>query len=224
MKLFRESYRKILLAQPKFFFNSCGSRGRDWSEGWIRDGLKWEPLFLAADPYRYFPQVDRELLGNIKMAYLGGYWPEKAVAFDQYLRPWEDILYAYGYQTWPYKHYQGQADELLERKVYSTVGLIPLLTGPAGWDLGEITERYFKAPACQAFCIADQNPAVQEIFTQDEILACENAEHFHEMVRALLTGKIDTESWRKKTWKAVMDRHLYKHRALQIAKALECVS
>jgi len=216
-----DSYNRILLAQPKFFWNSAGTRSLHWTQEWINEGLKWEPLYFAADPYRYYPEPNRENFGHIKMAYVGGYWPEKALGFDQYLRPWEEILNLYGVDAWPYKHYQGRIDEVTERNIYSTAGLIPLVTSPAGWDMGELTERYFKTPACKAFCISDHNPSVREAFNKDELLMAESPEHFHELVREMLKGKIDTGHWREKTFNAVMAKHLYKHRALQILKALE---
>jgi spore maturation protein CgeB len=93
------------------------------------------------------------------------------------------------------------------------------------WGIGrlmaEITERYLKAPACNAFCIADENPALREIFTEDEMIQATSPEHFHSLVNDYLNGKINTDLWREKARKAVFDKHLYKHRALQIKQALE---
>jgi hypothetical protein len=214
------SHAKIMLAGPKFFWNSSGEASLPWCEGWVQDGIRKEQIYLAADPYRYYPDPNQELYGRVKMAYVGGYWPEKALSFDRYLRPWEEILHAYGNDIWPYKYYGGQIGEAEERQLYSTAGIIPLVTTPAGWDVGELTERYFKAPACRAFCIADHNSSIPEVFGPGEILQAGSAEHFHELVRDCLGGKIDTDQWRRTTCKAVMNRHLYKHRALQIRAAL----
>jgi len=214
------SYRKILLAQPRFFWNSSGPRCLYWTEGWVKEGIRWEQIFLAADPYRYYPDANPTEYGQIKMAYIGGYWPEKALAFDQYLRPWEEILHTYGVNVWPYLNYHGQIDEKGERQIYSTAGLIPLVTTPAGWDAGELTERYFKAPACRAFCIADHNESVKEAYTREEILMAENAENFHHLVNEYLEGRLDAESWKERAHKAAMSKHLYRHRAEQIRAAL----
>jgi hypothetical protein len=216
-----QSYEKILLAQPRFFWNSSGPRGLYWTDGWVKDGVRWEQVFLAADPYRYYPEPNPARYGNVKMAYIGGYWPEKAQAYDQYLRPWEEILHVFSVDEWPYRNYHGQIDEVGERQVYSTAGLIPLVTTPAGLDVGELTERYFKAPACGAFCIADHNVSVIEAFSKDEMLQAESADHFHELVRALQAGQLDTELWRKRAHRAVMERHCYRHRAEQIRRALD---
>lgn len=214
------TYPKIMVSEPKFVWNAVGDSAKVWYQGWRDDGLKWETLFLAADRTRYFPECAPDKYGHIKMAYVGGYLPEKADGFDMYLRPWEDILVPFGYNKWPYKNYGGNLDEQSERQLYTTAGVIPLVHGSYGWLIAEITERYLKAPACNAFCIADQNPAVRELFSEDEMIQADSPEHFHELVKEYLSGKFDTQRLREKAYKAVQERHLYSHRALQIKKAL----
>jgi len=219
-EIWLSAYGKIIMAEPKFVWNANGAAGMEWFQGWIDDGFHWETIYPAADISRYFPDPSPDRFGHIKMAYVGRYWPEKAQAFDLYLRPWEDFLVPFGYAVWPYKNYAGRLDERGERQLYSSVGLIPLVTGPWGWMVAEITERYLKAPACAGFCIADQNPALREIYTPDEMLQAENPEHFHHLVRDLLAGKIDRADWAMKGYKAVLERHTYAHRAVQIRNAL----
>jgi hypothetical protein len=218
--IWQNNYKKVLAAEPKFVWNSAGESGMHWYQGWIEDGLKWVTLHPAADPDYYFPEKPIEKYKNNKIAYVGGYWKEKAQSFDKYLRPWEDIFVPYGYSQWPYRNYGGRLDVNEERLLYSSAGLIPLITSPGGWLISEITERYFKAPACKAFCIADENPALKEVFTDQEILQAQNAEHFNFLVNEYMQGNIDTDSWREKTFAAVISRHLYKHRALQVKSIL----
>lgn len=220
IKIIENTRRKIILSEPKFVWQSTCSEKMHWYQGWRDDGLKWVTMHPAVDSQRYYPEQNDAVFGCIKMAYVGGYWQEKAQAFDMYLRPWEDILTPFGYQTWPYKNYGGKLDANQERQLYSTAGLIPLVTSPAGWDIGEITERYLKAPACKAFCIADENPALGDIFNSDEILQAQNAEHFHSIVNDYLNDKIDTVYWARKGYDAVIQRHTYYHRALQIYNAI----
>lgn len=220
-KGYNEACKKLMAAEPKFVCSFAGSAAIDWYKGWKEDGLNFEFLKLAADPFFYYPDSAPKKYGQIKMAYVGGYWPEKAQAFEKYLRPFEDILHTYGYGNWPYKHYGGKLDIKEERQLYSNAGLIPLVTSPAGWDMAEVTERYFKAPACKAFCIADQNPGLKDVFTEDEIIQAKSPEHFAELVNDYLKGKIDTKYWRNKTYEAVMKKHLYKHRAMQIKNLIE---
>lgn len=215
------AYGPIVAAEPKFVWNAVGKASGEWYQGWRDDGFQWETIYPAADPHRYFPDPAPDKYGHIKMAYVGGYWAEKGQGLDLYLRPWEDILHPFGHNRWPYKHYTGPIDDVGERQLYSSAGLIPLLTGPYGWLIAEITERYLKAPACAAFCIADHNPALREVFTEDEMLQAENPEHFHILVKEVLDGKFDRNSWKKKGYRAVKARHLYTHRAIQIKEALE---
>ena len=223
LDLQKEAYSMILTAEPKFVFNSVGQGGAAWFQGWRDDGLKWETIWHAANPERYFPEPSPQQFGHIKMAYVGGYWAEKAQGYELYLRPWENILVTYGNQSWPYKGYAGQLDEEGERQLYSTAEIIPLVTGPFGWMMAELTERYFKTPACRAFCIADHNPALREVFSEHEMLQAQSPEHFHELIRDYLDGKIDAKNWAERGYRAVQERHLYKHRALQIKTALEKV-
>jgi len=61
---------------------------------------------------------------------------------------------------------------------------------------------------------------VREIFTQEEILQAESAEHFHDIVREVFVGNINTEQWRNAGYEAVLKKHLYSHRAEQIMNAL----
>lgn len=220
-RAFMDCYPKVLFAEPRFVWNSVGKASWEWYRGWQEDGLRWETLFVAADDERYFPDPAPEKYGNIKMAYVGGYWAEKAQGFELYLRPWEDVLVPFGYSQWPYRQYAGKVDEASEREIYSTAGLIPLVTGPLGWAMAEITERYLKAPACRAFCIADHNSALRELFSKDEMLQAESPEHFHELVRDYLAGRVDSKLWADRAYRAVRERHLYSHRALQIKSALE---
>lgn len=219
-EMWLNSYGKVVMAEPKFVWNAIGAAGMEWFRGWIDDGFRWETIYPAADLSRYFPDPVPNRFSQIKMAYVGGYWPEKAQGFNLYLRPWEDILYPFGYDVWPYKNYSGRLDDQGERQLYSSAGLIPLVTGPFGWMMAEITERYFKAPACLGFCIADQNLALREIYGPNEMLQAESPEQFHQLVNDYLAGKIDRDEWASKSYKAVLDRHTYSHRAKQIMNAL----
>lgn len=216
-----QNYGKVLLVQPKFVCNSAARSGMEWYQGWIDDGLRFEALQLAADDSLYFPERSENKFGAVQMAYVGGYWPEKAQAFEQYLRPFEDIIWTYGYSKWPYRHYGGLLNETEERQLYSTAKILPLVGCPSNWVLTDITERYFKAPACRGFCIADEHPGLRELFSEDEMLQAASAAHFKELAEAALAGKIDTEAWARKGYEAVLRKHLYSHRALQIVKALE---
>lgn len=217
----RETYRWILKAEPKFVWTPFGEAGQRWLQGWVDDGLRLETVYDAADPSLYFPDPSADRFGHIRIAYVGGYWADKAQGIDRYLRPWEHILVPFGYQKWPYRLYGGQLTQDEERRLYSTVGLVPLVAGPFHWMTAESLGRHFKAAACRAFCIADQNPVIRELYRPDEMLQAESPEHFHHLVHEHLEGKIDTTVWRERAYRAVLARHLHRHRALQIRSFLE---
>jgi hypothetical protein len=216
-----ENYGKVMAVQPKFVWNSASGEGMYWYQGWIDDGLYWQSVELAADDSICFPEKNEKEFGHVKLAYIGSYWPEKAQSLDKYLKPFEDDLWVFGYDKWPYKNYGGRITEAQERQVYSTAKIIPLVTSPGGWMITELTERYFKAPACRAFCIADENPAVRAVYTKEEMLQAESVEHFKQLVADVLAGKIDTEAWAEKSYRATLNKHLYLHRAQQMLRAFE---
>lgn len=218
--LYLDAYAKLICAEPKFVWNAIGSKGMDLFNGWKEDGFHWETIYPGANTKLYYPDFS-DAYKNIKVSYVGGYWEEKAQAFNTYLRPWEDDFVPFGYGVWPYKNYAGVLTESQERQLYSSAGLIPLVTGPAGWRIAEITERYLKAPACRAFCIADENPAVREIFSEDEMLQANSSEHFQYLVNEYMSGKIDVEHWKEAGYQAILQKHLVKHRAMQILHALD---
>lgn len=215
------AYPKIIASEPKFIWNSATKSTMYWYDDWIKEGFKWITMHPAANENIYYPDKRNKKFNNIKIAYVGGYWKEKAQAFDLYLKPWESIFTPFGYAKWPYKNYGGRLSQAEERQLYSSARLIPLVTSPGGWLLGEITERYFKTPACKAFCIADQNPTINDIFNKDEMLRAESPEHFHGLVKQVLDDKINREKWINNGFSAIMKKHLYRHRALQIKDALK---
>ena len=217
--IYLDAYAKLICAEPKFVWNCIGDAGMDLFSGWKEDGFHWETIYPGANTHLYFPDFTAAYQ-DIKISYVGGYWEEKAQAFNAYLRPWEDDFIPYGYGFWPYKRYAGGLTESEERKLYTSAGLIPLVTSPAGWRMAEITERYLKAPACRAFCIADENPAVREIFSENEMLQASSSEHFQHLVNEYMNGRIDVERWKEAGYKAVLNKHQVKHRAMQILKAL----
>ena len=220
LDLYHEAYSRLILVEPKFVWNSFGKAAEELCQVWRDDGFRFETIFPGANTQLYFPEPSVRFQ-NVSIGYVGGYWEEKAQAFDSYLRPLEDIFVPYGYSWWPYKNYSGGLSEDDERRLYSSAGLIPLIHGPAGWKMAEITERYLKAPACRAFCIADENSAVREIFDEHEMLQATTSEHFHSLVDEFLHGKIDVERWKESGYRAILKKHLVKHRAIQILRALE---
>lgn len=218
-QMYIDGYRNIILSEPKFVWNACKTEVSNYYMGWKEDGFEWQTVYPGANSKLYYPDTSLDY-SNTKIAYVGGYWAEKAEAFEAYFRPFEEIFTPYGYDKWPYSHYAGGICIEEERCLYSSAGLIPLVHAPSGWDNGEITERYLKAPACGAFCIADENLAVRDIFAEDEILQASSAEHFGYLINLYMKDQIDVEKYKKNAFNAVLSRHLVEHRAVQIHEAL----
>jgi len=218
--LYLDGYAKLIVSEPKFVWSSVGKAANRFYDDWTNDGFIFHRIFPGANSSIYYPDYS-EMYKKIKIAYVGGYWEEKSISLNRYFRPIENIFTPFGYNVWPYKNYAGKLTESEERRLYSSAGLIPLLHGPAGWSIAEITERYLKAPACGAFCIGDENPALREIFSEDEMLQATSSDHFQYLVNEFIAGKIDIEYWKKASYSAILDRHLVKHRGFQILKALE---
>jgi spore maturation protein CgeB len=84
---------------------------------------------------------------------------------------------------------------------------------------GQINERVFKVLGAGGCPVVDAVPAYRELYAQDELLMAETPEHFHKLVRLLLSDKGMNELYRLRGRKATLERHTYIHRAVEFMKA-----
>ena len=217
-----EIYNLVLESEPQFIFTISPPSAIKFFSKWNKLGLKVKSIPLACDTSFYY-QLPEE--GNkyedVQMAFVGGYWPKKAIQFDKYLMPYEDILTVYGYSKWPYRGYKGNLSRENEKYLYKKATISPAISEPHAEVMGDIVERAFKIMGSGGLAITDVVPFYRELFNPEELLVPENIDEYHYMVKKVLTDKDFNKKYREAGYKAIKDRHTYAHRARTILKYLD---
>ena len=214
-RLPQEVSRYVLDSGPDFVWAPVPPSALGVFSYWQQSGLRLESLLLACDTGRYYPEPYNLKYSKTKMAYVGGYWPKKAIQFDKYLRPYEDTLAIFGYNFWPYKGYRGllQADD--ERVLYQNASVCPAISEPDVVQ-GHITERTFKIMGSGGLAVTDIAPIYRELFTEDELLVPESIDEYHDMIHQALSDDEFGRGFRERGRLAILERHTYAHRAREI--------
>ena len=140
---------------------------------------------------------------------------------DKYLRPFEDDLTIYGYNKWPYRHYQGTLSREAEPSLYRQALVSPAVNEPTVALLhGQINERIFKVFGSGGAAVVDAVPAYRALFTEEELPIPADEKEFGAMVRKLLESSEERERRARLGREAVLERHTYQHRAKKILKTL----
>jgi len=210
--------QKILALQPAFGFTATVPSGLSFFEEWERSGIPVRSLPLACDTQIYVRETpDYVEFNGVQMAFVGGYWQSKGQQIDRYLRQFEDILTVYGYSKWPYSGYRGMLGREMEASLYRQARVSPTINEPTVALLkGQINERAFKVMGSFGCTVVDAVPAYRELYTEEELLVAENADHFHEIVTTLLSDDDLRNRYRLRGHEATLQRHTYRHRAEEI--------
>jgi len=206
----------ILESNPSFVFTEMTPSSLKHCSFWQRSGLRLVSLPLACDVERYYPDPMSLKYSGTKMAYVGGYWPAKAIQFDKYLRPYENMLTVFGYNAWPYIGYRGALPIDDERILYQNARVCPVIGTPCTATIGEISERIFKVMGSGGLAVTDVTPAYRELFTEDELLAPESMDEYHNMIQRALSNDESVRGYRERGRQAILERHTYAHRAKAI--------
>jgi hypothetical protein len=212
---------RILELEANFGFTATVPSGLHYFDEWVRHGLKMISMPLACDTKVYCEShVIGDEFANIELAFVGGYWASKGRQIDHYLRPWEKKLTIFGYSQWPYSGYRGLLPTDREPLFYRQARVCPVINEPTvALMKGQINERVFKVLGAGGCPVVDAVPAYQELYAKDELLVAETPEHFHELVRVLLSDEDMNERYRLRGRKATLERHTYTHRAREFMKA-----
>jgi hypothetical protein len=207
--------KKILSSEPNFVFTISPERSFEFYEGWIQNDATLVSLPLACDTWLYNKETPvLAKFNEVKMAFVGGYWPYKARHFEIYLRPFEDHLNVFGYSPWPYKNYGGGIDEAEEPSLYKQSAISPVINEPHVSVMGvDINERVFKVLGSHGFAVTDVTPGYREWFTEDELLVPENPDQYYQIIEQALKNPEFTSAYREQGYQAVLSRHTYAHRA-----------
>lgn len=208
--------RRILDSGPDFVWAPVPPSCLTFYEEWQKRGQRLESIPLACDTARYYPEPGDQRYSDVRMAFVGGYRAYKNIQYEQYLRPYEDILTVFGYNRWPYKGYGGLLSEGDERVLYQNAQVCPALSEPHAELMGDIVERAFKVMGTGGLAVTDVIPFYRELFTSDELLVPSSVDEFHDLVRQALADEDLNQHYRHTGHSAVMARHTYAHRARTI--------
>lgn len=206
---------------PAFVWSPVPPSALNAYSRWVETGIPLRSLPLACDTERYFPVHGAKEHSDVKIAFVGGYWPNKAIHFDQYLRPYEDLLTVFGYSKWPYKNYRGLLPDDQEKILYQNAILCPAISEPHAVTTGDIVERVYKVLGSGGLAITDCVPFYRELFRADELLVPSSISEYHSMVRQALGDSSFRQQYRRNGLSAVLERHTYIHRARNIADWLQ---
>jgi hypothetical protein len=221
MSLSEKTKKKVLDSEPSFAFTIAPVSGLQHYARWERLGIKLVSLPLACDTALYDRFPPSPAYQNVKIAFVGGYWPYKAKSFDRYLKPYENQLTVFGYWAWPYAGYGGELKDEEEPCLYSSALLCPAINEPhvPVMDI-DINERVFKVLGSGGLCVTDVTRGYRELFKPDELLVPESIDEYHSMVRAALEAPESLRDYRERGYRAVRERHTYRHRARAVLQTL----
>ncbi len=213
---------KVLACDPQMIFTGTTPNGLGFFECWEDHGIPARSMPFAYDPKAYpTARPDDPAFEGIELVAVGNYWASKARQIDPYLRPWEDRLAIYGRTPWPYRGYRGPLDDASEAPLFRQAKACPTINEPSVRLLhGQINERVFKVLGSGGLSVVDAIPAYRELFSADELFVPRNLSEFHEFIDLLLNDEGERTRWLEAGHRAVMDRHCYRHRAIELAEHL----
>lgn len=214
--------RALLSAEPAFIFTISPESSLDYYSNWAERGLRLFSIPLACDTTVYrrdTPTVPA--FAGVQLAFVGGYWPFKAVQFDRYLRPYEDKLTVYGRAAWPYAGYGGKLPIDQEAALYRQAVLAPTINEPHCEIFNiDLNERVFKVLGSGGCSLTDACRGYRDWFSKDELAVPASLAEFHDFVHLLLTDETTNQRYRERGYQAVLNRHTYLHRAQRVLELL----
>lgn len=217
-----EHRNKVLACDPQMIFTGTTPNGLEFFDGWRDRGVPAWSMPFAYDPKAYPAELpDDPAFEGIELAVVGNYWASKANQIDPHLRPWEDRLAIYGRDPWPYRGYRGRLDDHLEASLFRQARMCPTINEPTVRLLhGQINERVFKVLGSGGLSVVDAIPAYRELFNANELFVPANLSEFHDFIDLILKDESERTRWLEAGHRAVLDRHCYEHRAIELARHL----
>ena len=185
---------------------------------WENIGCRTVSIMNGADTFMYTrggfnPEY------RCDVAFVGGYWPYKAINMDKYLMPLTFPVGKYnvkffGNQGWPGTHYMGWIEDEEVKNLIASSTICPNISEPHATDFGfDINERAFKVLASKGFCISDNvDSMVNDVFTNDEVVFANSPQEFQELVEHFIKYPKERQAYINRGYKTVMQNHTYFHR------------
>lgn len=216
-----QAARAVADCEPTALFTSNTECAFGFYENWIVEQGQLFSFPLAFDRI-FYEATSSEPTAELNKAvvYVGGYWPYKGRMLRKYLMPFERQLVVYGYSEWPFGDYRAELPPEQEADILRSAAVVPGINEPHAELLGgDVCERVYKVAGLGGLCVADLCPGYRDLFAENELLMPRSYAEYLNLVRAILEGELEPEQLRRAGRQAVLERHLYEHRALAMLKA-----
>ncbi|MBD3407206.1 MAG: glycosyltransferase [Candidatus Lokiarchaeota archaeon] len=215
--------------KPDFVFG-YGLKGdvNEFWDNWINEfGIPVYGIPPAGDHIIFKPSPDPNF--KCDLAYVGGYWPYKAINIDKYLEPARKKfgMTIYGWGGWN-KRSGGPISDDRVVKLLSSAKICPCIHEPHTSTYGiDIPERVFKVPLCGSMAICDPSAKLHEYFPCDTMPMAKNTNEYISLIEYYLKHDIERNNMIKKQRICVLKYHTYLSRIKTIFAGLglieECI-
>ena len=223
----------------KFLVDKCGKPDfvfihyhPDWIEethgNWTKElGVPVMSLMNAADIFDYTKGEYKEELSS-DIAFIGGYWPYKAITLDRYLlplcNPYLNInIKIFGNKNWYVPQYCGPSPPDLVKHIFSSAKICPNISELHSQEFGyDIIERPFKLSSNKCFIISDYVKGLEQIYG-DSIIFGKTPKEFIEKIQYYLTHSEEKQDKINKAYNITIKEHTYFDRAVTIFNNLNLI-
>ena len=193
---------------------------------WEDIGIKPISLIHAADIFDFYLRPPAEIL-KCDIAFVGGYWPYKAINLDKYLinlcHPVGKYkIKLFGGSDWPVAQYLGRIDSKNVGTLFASATISPNISEPHSQDFGyDIIERPFKILMSGGFCISDYVESMaNDVFTNNEIVFAKTPEEFKQLVDYYIANPKKRIEHIEAGYNSVVNKHTYFHRIAKVFSEL----
>lgn len=194
------------------------NQGFEW---WKNHGVFVKSFPLAFDTGEY---LDRDMVKDIDISFIGGWWPYKALQLDKFIKPIDEefgnklVVYGTG---WPYKS-KGYADDAVVNRVFnrSKINLCLHEPGLVQSTPLHVSERIFKVSGIGGLAISDHNECIKEYFKTGEYVMASTPKEMIELCHYYLEHPEQAQTIAKAAQSRVLHDHTYKKRTRDLLEDL----
>ena len=166
---------------------------------------------------KYFPNLECDI------AFIGGYWPYKAIKLDKWILPLTESKYRthiFGNQPWPTSNYCGFIQEDIARHVLKSSKICPCIHESHSTEFGyDIISRPFNLLANKCFCVSDDVEGLKLLFP-NQISYAATPEIFREKIAYYMKNDDKREKLTRGGFEAVIKEHTAFDRMISVFKEL----
>ena len=189
---------------------------------WQQNGFRVISIMNCADLFsysngKYFPNLECDI------AFIGGYWPYKAIKLDKWILPLTESKYRtriFGNQPWPTSSYCGFIQEDIVRHVLKSSKICPCVHESHSTEFGyDVISRPFNLLANKCFCVSDDVAGLKLLFP-NQISYASTPEIFQEKIAYYMKNDDKREKLTRSGFEAVIKEHTAFDRMISVFKEL----